>query len=624
MYKAWKFLTQSSLVTGSLITAVFVSGCATPKAAKGPAGLPAQQLHNIAEPTSSSWLPKFMQPGSAQPKFGGGDSGTISDLASPAPTSPKNGKPKKIEALSMARLHEKRGQFEQAVKIYERELATSPKKAHIHHRLAVISAREGKWDKSREHFTEACRLEPRNSEILGDLGYALYLQHELTEAEACLLAAVDANPRNKAAQNNLGIVQGVLGKYDESLEAFRRAVPEAEAHANLGYVHMQLGDAEKAMGELNQALNHDSSLKTAAVALVQLNDLKQRLSPKDLDKMLIAGQQPATGAAKPENPAAVAQAAPQYAAASSSLPVSGAPVSETQVSETNSRAVPTYAATDMPIASPVDSRISELPVRLPAPSSYVNLSGLGTSPPAAEWQVNKPIAVASKPVVSKPIVSKPVASQSLMATAASVGHRTTDQAEPSEPVIQASVHSNMAPALLAAPESAPLVEATLPQASTPPAPVFTPSARIQQSRQEWATIVAKSDAQKLERPSGAQQIIATSGNSTSHQVASGMVSDGSPEPNELAAAVKSAQAAGARTAVVQLNSGATPSLVPQVAMPRPEDMLPAQSQMSQMSTHQLHPTAHPTWTAPHSPTPATSGRTKGTKSPLPRVKVMPE
>jgi Flp pilus assembly protein TadD len=627
MYKAWKLLTQSSLVTGSLITAVFVSGCATPKAAKGPAGLPAQQLHNIAEPTSSSWLPKFMQPGPAQPKFGGGDSGTISDLSSPAPTSPKNGKPKKIEALSMARLHEKRGQFEQAVKIYERELATSPKKAHIHHRLAVISAREGKWDKSREHFTEACRLEPRNSEILGDLGYALYLQHELTEAEACLLAAVDANPRNKAAQNNLGIVQGVLGKYDESLEAFRRAVPEAEAHANLGYVHMQLGDAEKAMGELNQALNHDSSLKTAAVALVQLNDLKQRLSPKDLDKMLIAGQQPAARAATPENPVAPVQPVPQYAATSSNLPVSGAPLSET-----NSRAVPTYAATDMPIASPVDqvpsapvdSRISELPVRLPAPSSFVNLSGLGTSPPAAEWQVNKPITVASKPVVSKPIVSKPVASQSLLATAAPVGHRTTDQTEPSEPVIQASVLSNMAPALLAVPESAPLVEAKLPQASTQPAPVFTPSARIQQSRQEWATIVAKSNAQKLERPSSAQQIIATSGNPTSHQVTSDKVSDGSPERNELGAAVTSAQAAGARTSVVQPNSGATPSLVPQVAMPRPEDMLPAQSQMSQMATHQLHPTAHPTWTAPHTPTPANSSRTKGTKSPLPRVKVMPE
>jgi hypothetical protein len=238
--------------------------------------------------------------------------------------------------------------------------------------------------------------------------------------------------------------------------------------------------------------------------------------------------------------------------------------------------------------------------------------------------VNKPVTVPSKPVISKPIVSKPVASPSLLATAAPVGHRTTDQAEPSEPVIQASVLSNMAPALLAVPESAPLVETKLPQAATTPAPVFTPSARIQQSRQEWATIVAKADAQKLERPSGAQQIIATSGNSTSHQAASGMVSDSSPERNELAAAVKSAQAAGARTAVVQPNSGATPSLVPQVAMPRPEDMLPVQSQMSQMATHQLHPTAHPTWTAPHTPTPATSSRTKGTKSPLPRVKVMPE
>lgn len=589
MKKTWKYLT-----TSSVITALLVSGCATPAAMKGPSGLTGQQLHNIGQPaTSSSWLPKFMQPAPAQPKFSGGTN--VTELAATTPA-PKSGKPKKVDSLSMARLHEKRGQLDQAVKLYERELKTNSKKAFIHHRLAVIAAREGHWDKSREHFAESCRIEPRNAGVLSDLGYSLYLQHQLPEAEQCLLEAVEIDPQNKSAQNNLGIVLGVLGKYEQSLAAFRRAVPDAEAHANLGYVHMQLGDADKAMGELNQALTLDKNLKKAAVALVQLDELKHKLTPKDVDQMTIASKsakraasetlaqtsepvahvadepagQPSVAVANPapaaQVPAAFAHAlrAPEQVTApppAAQHLMSGHLASEAKPRETKIAAAPLTA---------VDSRIRELPERLPPPSSYVNLSGLGTQEPAS----NLPIATLVDPV---------------------------------DAVVQASAQVNTAPPLLqVAASEPPQVAPAQAQVSSQPAPVFKPSQRIQ---------VVRSQAQAASRPTTGPQYIVNE--------------NVPPQPDaqgnsDLVGAVRGAQEAGARTSVVKPTTGATPSQVPQVAMPRPEDMLPANAQFNQMPTHQLHPTASPTWTAPSAPTPASnSSATGGGKAPLPRVKVMP-
>lgn len=619
-------------------------------------------MHNIGQPETSSWLPKFMQPAPAQPKFGGGTN--VTELATTSPAA-KKGKPKKIDPLSMARLHERRGQYEQAVKIYERELPTNAKKVLIHHRLAVIAAREGQWDKSREHFTEACRLEPRNSEVLGDLGYALYLQHQLPDAEQCLLAAVEANPQNKAAQNNLGIVLGVQGKYEQSLAAFRRAVPDAEAHANLGYVHMQLGDADKAMDELNQALSLDKGLKTAAVALVQMNDLKKRLTPKDLDQMTIAskdaksapGKSPSQAtepglelveqpgapanpsqvvAAKPVSEPAAPQVPPAFAAyqtqpvpaPTAPTPAAPAPVQSQPVRSQpdeqvvampsmSQRLVSGYQTkeltpreTQMAIApaaapAPADSRIKEIPERLPSPTSFVSLSGLGTTEPATP--TSKPVPVQQTPAAAPPALPR----ASIAQTSKPDGTRQiATLADPADTVVQASAQVNTAPPLLQFPGGE--VGTSVPAqrgGETQSIPVFKPSERIQSVRSQDRSYTTSrpltATTSPQGNPSSVQPVTADSAN------------------NDLASAVKSAQAAGAKTSVVQPTTGASPSMVPQVAMPRPEDMLPAHSQLNQLPTHQLHPTASPTWTAPSTPTPASNGTSSAVKGPLPRVKVMP-
>ena len=182
--------------------------------------------------------------------------------------------------IALARLSERHGQTRQACELYEAELKKDPKNPLLHHRLAIIAAKEERGDEAIRHFELARQLAPDDSELLSDLGYTYYLQHRLDDAEATLRQAVAADPQNKAAHNNLGIVLGVRSKFDEALQHFTKGGSEAAAYANLGYVHAQLGDIDQALANYNRALTLDGELRTAAEALLQLHDLKTRFDPQ--------------------------------------------------------------------------------------------------------------------------------------------------------------------------------------------------------------------------------------------------------------------------------------------------------------------------------------------------------
>ena len=93
----------------------------------------------------------------------------------------------------------------------------------------------------------------------------------MQEAEAVFRQAIAADPQNRSARNNLGLVLGETRRYDESLAEFRRGGKgEAEAQANLAYAQTQAGDVAGAKSSYHRALTLDNELKPAAEALVQL------------------------------------------------------------------------------------------------------------------------------------------------------------------------------------------------------------------------------------------------------------------------------------------------------------------------------------------------------------------
>lgn len=172
--------------------------------------------------------------------------------------------------LSMARLLEQ-SQPVEARRMYQELIASKEKQQECRHRLAIMSVNEGKFDEADEHFRQAWAAGPPTANLLNDMGYTLYMEHRLPEAEKVLNDALAIDPKHQAATNHLAIVLGQQGRFDESLAMFRRVLTEAEAQANVGYLHAQQGDIEGAKAHLSKALTLDEGLTSAAEALVQLH-----------------------------------------------------------------------------------------------------------------------------------------------------------------------------------------------------------------------------------------------------------------------------------------------------------------------------------------------------------------
>lgn len=267
-----------------LSSGMLISGCASPSVGSRSKGFGDGQLVNLdgTRPTEPALAKKA-------------DSGFFASKGKPRGTAPGDaGAPAKgeesLDKVALARLSERRGQFRQARELYEAELKKTPDNPLIHHRLAIIAAREERPEDALGHFETARKLAPQDSELLSDLGYAYYLQHRLDDAEECLQKAVAVDSQNKAAQNNLGLVLGVRGRFDDALTHFRKGGTEAAAYANMAYVHSQLGDLDRAMADYNRALSLDGEMRSVAEALIQLHDLKAKV-----DAQIAAREEKSTG-----------------------------------------------------------------------------------------------------------------------------------------------------------------------------------------------------------------------------------------------------------------------------------------------------------------------------------------
>lgn len=197
-------------------------------------------------------------------------SGCASWPSSPFQTAAKRQASSFESTLSLARLSERHGEAATASRLYEAIIRQDPQNNLAHHRLAIIATKGQQFDKAEIHFEQALAGSP-DSQLLSDWGYFLYLVDRLPESETSLRQALELDPGNKAAHNNLGLVLGTMGRLDESLAEFRSVGDEASARANLAYVHALNGAFDQSEGEFHQALSLNHQLKPAAEALLALH-----------------------------------------------------------------------------------------------------------------------------------------------------------------------------------------------------------------------------------------------------------------------------------------------------------------------------------------------------------------
>ncbi|PQO27539.1 hypothetical protein C5Y96_18595 [Blastopirellula marina] len=233
------------------------------------------------------------------------------------------------QEMSFARLSERNGDNVKAKKLYRHILSEQPENRIALHRMGVISGKEGQYDEAVRYLTHATTVGDPSAELLSDLGYVYYLQHNQELAKTTLERALAEDPDYEAARTNLAIVYAELGQYDIALSHFRQVSSEAEALSNLAYIQSQRGDLELAQRNYSRALDIDKRLRPAAEALIQIaqmtGDVQDR--PNVRPHVVPSQEQP-----KQEM---VAQTSPAIPAASQFAPSTNTVAATTPESATN-------------------------------------------------------------------------------------------------------------------------------------------------------------------------------------------------------------------------------------------------------------------------------------------------
>lgn len=187
--------------------------------------------------------------------------------------------------FEVARANEKDGQLARAESGYRGLCEAKPDVARNHQRLGVVLARMGQRDAGIAALDRARQLEPQNTSILNDLGYAYMQSGDSANAAKLFKKALELDPQSKRANNNLALALGYEGDLKESFRMFQNTLPEADALSNLGYVATQSGNKELAVKAYSRALTLEPDKKTAAEALTQIalldRDLEENQSIAD-------------------------------------------------------------------------------------------------------------------------------------------------------------------------------------------------------------------------------------------------------------------------------------------------------------------------------------------------------
>jgi tetratricopeptide (TPR) repeat protein len=128
-------------------------------------------------------------------------------------------------AFELGTVYDKQKKFAEAEAVFQSVLARDPQNATALNYLGYMLAERGeRLDESVNYLKKALQLEPDNGSYLDSLGWAYYKSDKLDLAETNLKRAADQLRTNSVIQDHYGDVLAKLGRFDEAIAAYTRAL----------------------------------------------------------------------------------------------------------------------------------------------------------------------------------------------------------------------------------------------------------------------------------------------------------------------------------------------------------------------------------------------------------------
>lgn len=110
----------------------------------------------------------------------------------------------------------------------------------------------GQPEQARSLYRKALDIQPGEASIQSNIGMSYLLQGDLRTAETYLSAAAKSPGADSTVRQNLALVVGLQGRFDEAKQIATRELSPEQAQANLDYLKSMLAQQDS-LGQLKQA-----------------------------------------------------------------------------------------------------------------------------------------------------------------------------------------------------------------------------------------------------------------------------------------------------------------------------------------------------------------------------------
>jgi Flp pilus assembly protein TadD len=125
---------------------------------------------------------------------------------------------------NLGRAYRKKGMLKEAERELDEASRLAPDDATVWIALGRVRLELKNVDAAAAAYSTALKLDPLREDAAADLGALLAQAGRLPDAEAALTGAIENNAKSPVLWNNLGVVRVREGRYEQAIEAFRKAI----------------------------------------------------------------------------------------------------------------------------------------------------------------------------------------------------------------------------------------------------------------------------------------------------------------------------------------------------------------------------------------------------------------
>ena len=136
------------------------------------------------------------------------------------------------------------GQYKKALDVLERAHTPDDPNWRVLSAQGTALDQLGRHGDAQRYYASALKIVPDEPSVLSNLGLSYALAKDLPRAEEMLRRAVASSKADPRVRQNLALVVGLQGRFEEAESIARADLPPEEAASNVAYLKQMLSDAK--------------------------------------------------------------------------------------------------------------------------------------------------------------------------------------------------------------------------------------------------------------------------------------------------------------------------------------------------------------------------------------------